>query len=113
MLAYYQVVDGAEAAMAQALEEARAIDVCIEALGMAVGKFGRARARVRRAAATLLRVGGRQLFDDVAVWSSQRTGLEPEVVNRLRSVGVLTDHGVDDSGRERAWPHGRSPGPLA
>ena len=106
VLAYHRVVDTTDAAMALALEDARAIDDSIEALGVAVGRF-RERMRACDALHTaLLEAGGGGLLDHVAVWSSQRTGLDPEVLNRLRCVGVLTGHGVDAVARERrvaAW----------
>ena len=108
VLSYHRVVDATDAAMAQALEDARAIDASIEALGLAVGTF-RERMRVCDALhRALLEAGGGPLLDNVAVWSSQRTGLDPEVLNRLRCVDVLTDHGVDDVARERKvapWAH--------
>jgi hypothetical protein len=42
------------------------------------------------------------------VWSSQRAGLEAEMITRLRSLRVLTDQHADPAARERrvaAWAH--------
>jgi phage shock protein A len=101
VLAYHQVVDTTEAAMVQALDTAQTIDECVDALGAAVGRF---RTQVQLCD-ELQRVtyvaGGRRLLDDVSTWSSQRAALDSELLNRLRSVGALTDRSVDDRARER------------
>jgi hypothetical protein len=98
---YYQVVDSTEAALAQAREAARAIDDGLEALGTAVGRF-RAQVQVCDALTrAALVTGGRRLLDDVSVWSSQRGGLEAEMLTRLRSLRVLTDQNMDPAAQER------------
>jgi len=98
---YYQVVDQTEAALAQALDAARAIDTCLEELGVTVAKFRAYLPACDALNHAALTTGGRRLLDEVSIWSSQRASLESEIVARLLALRVLTHRGVAPASQEQ------------
>jgi hypothetical protein len=93
-VAFHRAIDVCATELEAAAEDAATIDRLASELGEAVARFRGQLTSIDGLRRQAFSFGGRRVLEALERWLAAPSGLELELVNRLKAEGVLTDGGV-------------------